>query len=230
MSKIRVICFDLDDTLWAIDPVIRHAEATLQHWLKAHYPKLAKFDPLHMQELRKTAAQRYPHLAHDLGALRKASMAEAATSVGYEASMVEQAFAIFLKARHEVDLYPDVLPVLEKLAQHYTLCALTNGNANVQLVGLGHVFTEAITAKEIGKAKPDPAAFAVVSERLKIDPTEVVHIGDDAICDVQGALNAGMKAVWMNRDKGKWHSDLQPDAIIETLWELEGVLAGWING
>src|SRR5690606_42111020 len=52
----------------------------------------------------------------------------------------EKAFAIFHQARNQVTLFPDVRAVLEVLAQHYQLGALTNGNADLKLIGLDDLF------------------------------------------------------------------------------------------
>ena len=35
---IRVITFDLDDTLWDVRPALIKAEAAQNEWLKANYP------------------------------------------------------------------------------------------------------------------------------------------------------------------------------------------------
>ncbi len=40
MQGIRTITLDLDDTLWAIGPVIRRAERELSAWLAENYPRI----------------------------------------------------------------------------------------------------------------------------------------------------------------------------------------------
>ena len=40
MKTYSVITFDLDNTLWPVEPSIIHAENELYNWLKIHYPKL----------------------------------------------------------------------------------------------------------------------------------------------------------------------------------------------
>ena len=41
-APIQAVLFDLDDTLWPIVPVIRHAEQTLHDWLLQHVPAVAE--------------------------------------------------------------------------------------------------------------------------------------------------------------------------------------------
>jgi HAD superfamily hydrolase (TIGR01509 family) len=48
----------------------------------------------------------------------------------------------------------------------------------------------------LGVAKPDPAIFAWTLERLGVPAGEVVHVGDSRGADVDGALAAGMRAIW----------------------------------
>ena len=48
---------------------------------------------------------------------------------------------------------------------------------------------------EIGAAKPDPRVFEILLMKLKSAPEDVLMIGDRLVTDIQGARNAGMRAV-----------------------------------
>jgi putative hydrolase of the HAD superfamily len=53
MHDIRTITLDLDDTLWAIDPVMERAERKLRDWLRDNYPRITEmFSPEDMLGLR----------------------------------------------------------------------------------------------------------------------------------------------------------------------------------
>lgn len=222
---IQVICFDLDDTLWPVAPVIKHAEKTLHDWFFYHYPLIAqRFSIEELQELRESITAQRPDLRHDLTQLRKLSLVQAAVQVGYDENLVEPAFEVFMTARHQVQLYADVLPILEKLHGHYLLCALTNGNADVRRVGLGHLFETTFFAREIGAAKPAPALFEAVCQYAQVKPSQVVHVGDDAVCDIAGAAAVGMRTIWINRQHQQWFGQPVPDAKITSLSELEFIL------
>jgi putative hydrolase of the HAD superfamily len=93
-----------------------------------------------------------------------------------------------------VTLFEDALPALEFLAARYPLVALTNGNADVQRIGLGRFFHASINAREFGVGKPDPRIFHAAAGAMDVMPERVLHIGDDATLDALGALNAGMQA------------------------------------
>ena len=55
-------------------------------------------------------------------------------------------------------------------------------------------------------------------------PHEILHVGDDALLDVLGALNSGMQAVWLNRGEAAWSHALHPHETVTTLTELCGLL------
>ncbi|MCG2633902.1 MAG: HAD-IA family hydrolase [Gammaproteobacteria bacterium] len=225
---IRAITFDLDDTLWAIGPVIDKAERILHDWLQQHYPRIPdRFDPAALRNLRDEVEQSLPHLAHDVGALRRAGLQRAAQQCGYDAGMVEPAFSVLWEARNQVEFFADVLPVLEGLAEDYVLGAITNGNADLQRVGLDHLFRFSIRAVEIGCAKPDRALFEAAATEAGCSAEAMVHVGDDLHADVFGARQAGMRGVWVNRQGQSRSRELEVDAEVRTLADIPGLISRW---
>lgn len=227
--QLRAICFDLDDTLWPLGPTIQKAEQTLYHWLAENYPRIVEqFSIQQLANFRHHLLEEYPQLHHDLASLRKLSLARVALHVGYDDCLVDPAFEVFQQARHQVVLFHDVLPVLEKLHEQYILCALTNGTADVQRLGLGHLFDLALSAKDVGAAKPHPALFLAACEFVHAPPSQLMHVGDDLEKDVYGALAVGMHAVWINRHP-QHILNILPGRVITSLLELEKVLGRVIN-
>jgi putative hydrolase of the HAD superfamily len=54
-----------------------------------------------------------------------------------------------------------------------------------------------------------------------VEAHQVLHIGDDPWADVAGATQAGMQAVWLNRDAREWPKELAaPPRTISTLAEI----------
>ncbi len=228
--SIKAISFDLDDTLWEIEPVVEHAERRLHEWLLSYYPRLAKkFSIADMKAMRFRLLKQRPELKSDLSGLRKLALTQAAEAVDYEPDFIEQAFQVFIDARHQLQFYHDVLPALERLQQHYRLCVLTNGNADIYRLTPPTWFSCSIKACDVQAVKPEPAMFSAVCEKLQLHPTEIVHVGDDIQCDVEGALAFGMHAVWMNRRRKAWTGKGKPHAIVASLVELEKWLAQRVN-
>ena len=225
---IQALTFDLDDTLWDIWPVIDRAEARLHDWLTSHYPRIPeRFTPLALRELSNQMIATYPGRAHDRSWARKAALTLAAQQSGYSSFDAESAFALFFIARNAVEPFVEVRPVLERLGRRYRLASLSNGNADLRLIGLDDLFLFSLNAMDLGAAKPDPPLFEEACRRLAARPDQIVHIGDDPEHDVFGAARVGFRTVWVNRTGRVWPGGGRADAEIATLDELEPILWAW---
>ncbi len=228
----RALTFDLDGTLWSCDDVIARAEGALYQWLTRHFPRITEaHDPEAMRRVRRDFAERRPELAADLTALRRISLEWHAERAGYDPALGQAGVEVFLRERQQVTPYPDVRPVLERLAGNYPLVALTNGNADVRRTELGDLFHHAFSAADVGAPKPHPAMYRAACDLLGIAPAELVHVGDDPVRDVQAARSFGAGTVWVNRHGVGWPEELRcPHYEIATLHELLAVLGsapGW---
>lgn len=221
--KPQAILFDLDDTLWPIAPVLAAAEVTLHAWLGQHAPKVAQAFTIEEMRARRMALLQADARYHvDLAALRRDGLLAAFEHAGEDVAHVEGAMAHFLAARNAVQPYDDVLPGLLRLADQVTLGTVTNGNADLEVIGMAHHFKVSLAAHRFGTAKPDPAIFHAACAALGLQPGEVIYVGDDLRLDVEGAQKAGLRAVWMNRTGSTAHLEagIVPDAICATLDEL----------
>ena len=200
-AAIRLITFDLDDTLWPCRPVIRRAERVLYEWLQVHAPRVTAAMSLEaMWEHRKAFMEAHPELLHDLTLVRLRTLEEVMARHGYPAVLAEEATSVFRAARNRVEPYPDVVPVLERLRENYLLVSVTNGNAQVEETPLKGLFHLNLTAAGVGAAKPDPAIFHAAAEWGRVAPQEMLHVGDDPERDVLAARNAGLQQVWVQRE------------------------------
>ncbi|MBT8421904.1 MAG: HAD family hydrolase [Gammaproteobacteria bacterium] len=226
MQHIRAVCFDLDDTLWDLAPVIPRAEAHLYDWFRAHYPRITEvYDPAKLHQLRLEYGARHPELRHDLTALRMAMLRRVFRDAGYDEAPAEDAFAVFNEKRNDVQLFDDVLPALERLATTHQLFAFTNGNASLDSIGIADLFNGIVTAREIGLAKPDPQFFVTALNRIGVAPRHALHVGDHPENDIRAAVIAGMSAVWVNRGQAPWPlDDCRPDHEHADLAELPELL------
>ncbi len=170
-------------------------------------------------------------MRHRISELRRRILCHALEEAGYPRGeareLAEQAFQVFLEARHAVQLFPEVHPTLELLANHYRLGVLTNGNADVRRLGLADYFDFTLCAEELGVGKPDPRPFCEALKRAGVAAEHAVHIGDHPSDDIGGAQRAGMRAIWFNPTGGPWQDDGHPDAIIGNLAELPALLDSW---
>jgi FMN hydrolase / 5-amino-6-(5-phospho-D-ribitylamino)uracil phosphatase len=224
--KVRAICFDLDNTLWDVWPVIMRAEQKMYDFLAQRYPRVVASMTLEMMRTaREQTAAAHPQMRHDFTFLRKQTLREHAREFGYAEAMVEEAFEAFIQARNEVDLYPDVLPALDRLAARYRLFTASNGNADLGKIGIAHFFERTVAARHVGALKPDPAIFHKVIEGTDLQAHEVVYVGDDPLLDIEGARGAGMQAIWIDRQGGEWPPQIAPAShTVRSLTELVELL------
>jgi FMN hydrolase / 5-amino-6-(5-phospho-D-ribitylamino)uracil phosphatase len=222
---IRCIAFDLDDTLWPCRPVIEHAEQRFYVWLQQHYPRITEcYSPPELVKKRMNYMQQYPELHYNLTRLRKDWLATLAVEQGYPLTLVEQGFEVFWLARNEVTFFEGALTVLEALSARFVLGVISNGNASVHHIGVGHLFQFVHSAADAGVAKPHPAIFQQALQQVGISPHQAVYVGDDPVRDIQGAASAGLRTVWFNPERQAWPGGQKPDAVIDNLAQLEVVL------
>jgi len=69
--------------------------------------------------------------------------------------------------------------------------------------GLAEHFDLMLFSDEVGIRKPNPKMFQIATQRLKVKPYEIVHIGDNLKSDVWGARNAGFKAIYLSTEVGR---------------------------
>ena len=233
-TNIRAISLDLDDTLWPVGPTIVRAEQRAQAALTENAPQVAlRWDIDHLRVLRAKILDEQPRLRHDLLQIRRLALqhafADCGSSPAASAAPIETALSVFMVARNEVELYPEVEACLQRLARRYRIASLTNGNADLKIIGLAHLFHTTVSAHEHGTSKPDPALFHIACKQLECAPQQVLHVGDDPDFDVRGAINAGLQAVWINRTNVQWSGEDRPHEInslecLERWLENEGSL------
>ncbi len=228
-AVIRALSLDLDDTLWPIAPAIEGAERALDAWLRAHCPDVAAAWPTDaLRELRERIWLAHPQHAHDFTTLRKLSLRAVLTPHGYSEDHVEAAFEAFYAARNRVELFDDALPALARLSARWPIATLTNGNADVDRIGIGRHFAARVCARTVGAAKPEPTIFARAATELGQPAGAIAHVGDDPDLDVLGARRAGMVAVWLNRTGAAWPHAERPHIEIDSLAGLEPALDDWM--
>ncbi len=229
-AGVRMLTFDLDDTLWPCFPTIHAAEREVHAWLEQAAPVLAeRYDIDSLREHRMRVARENPQIAHDLTEIRLRSYRELAEQHGLPAELAQQANSIFRQARNRVTPYEEVVDALRALGRRYVLVAVSNGNAQIEHTPLAGCFAHAFMAEEVGAAKPDPALFHAASAATGIPLERAAHVGDDPERDVLAAQRAGLRSVWVNREGRDWPRELAPpdlqvpdlNALRKALWRNE---------
>lgn len=174
--------------------------------------------------------QSHPDDVYDLTKIRQDWLSQLANTFSYDQKMVEDAFHIFWLARNQVTLFDGARDVLEQLSKQYSLGVLSNGNADVDHIGIGQYFDFSVNVADVGVAKPDAKIFHHALKLANSTASETIHIGDHSLYDVTGALNAGLHAIWYNPEKVQWTEEKSPTATISHLNEIEAQIERIMTG
>ncbi|MEG4073519.1 HAD-IA family hydrolase [Microcoleus sp. Pol14C2] len=105
-------------------------------------------------------------------------------------------------------VYPDVFPALNKWQQQgIELAVVSNFDSRIYAVlkalKLAEYFTSVTISTEVGAAKPQSQIFTAALQKHNCIAENVLHIGDSFKADYCGAKNAGLNAIWLNRQQEK---------------------------
>ncbi|MFQ3611068.1 MAG: HAD family hydrolase [Fimbriimonadales bacterium] len=230
---IRAVGFDLDDTLCVYLPVAVRArrqvfEELLQplsgldvEALDQHYRHAFKSMYSEIQ-----SEQWYPHYLRAGVVTRTETFRRMLHRLGLPTDgLAEQVSERYAQLREQyLHLHDDALPVLTELKTRYPLVVVTNGPAyeqrrELQLLGIESLFDGVAIEGEVGVGKPNPAIFRYAESLIQIPAEQILFVGNSWEHDVQGALNAGWQAVWLNRE-GTEPPTSEPVPTIQSLYEL----------
>jgi HAD superfamily hydrolase (TIGR01549 family) len=133
--------------------------------------------------------------------------------------------------------FPDALDVLPQLrAAGLKLGVITNSSQpmwmrDIELKAfslIDYLDGPRLSAADVGYLKPHPAIFETALAKLGFGAHEVVFVGDNPLADIQGAQSVKMRAVLRHLADGSNHKHAtQPDAVINSLYDLLPVLDQW---
>jgi HAD superfamily hydrolase (TIGR01549 family) len=224
-TSARAVLCDLDDTLFDHARATRLALASLRDGVPefAAHPfddlcdrHRTLLDTLHLDVLAgrvsidNARAERFRRLLEGLGAR------DAATRAGDLASGYRAAYET---SWHPVAGAVELARALQSAA--VPLIIVTNNIVAEQRIKLAHcgltdLVTSLVTSEEVGSVKPDRKIFDEALARAGVRADEAVMLGDAWSTDIVGALGAGIRAVWLNRD-----GVASPDSGVTEIRSLE---------
>ena len=93
--------------------------------------------------------------------------------------------------------------------------------------GLVDLIDERLYTSDMARTKPHPSVFRAALEALHVgNPSRAVFVGDRPFDDITGAQGAGMRAV-LKPNPAVPERDVEPDAVIDDLRSLVGVIDSW---
>lgn len=118
------------------------------------------------------------------------------------------------------DFFPGIAELLNKLKKQFTLVVITNGPefsqiTKVQRVKLDRYVDHIIIGGQEPEQKPAVSIFKKALRLADCHKSEAIHFGDSLSCDIQGANNAGIRAVWIRHGQSVCSMTAKPDDVIE---------------
>lgn len=228
LTQFKALSFDLDDTLYSNHQVMQQAYAQMYCYFTEHQPELAQFKWAQWREYRHQALVQQPDLRHNVTAWRCASYTIAYSKLGFNAEQAlakaEHATAFFLLQRSNFQVAASTLSWLAQLAKRWPLVAISNGNVDVNRIGIAPYFNAVYQANGENLCKPYPDMFHKACKHLSIKPSQLLHIGDCGHSDVFGAINAGCQAVLYQQYQVGKPLKVLPHVQISQLTELDSML------
>jgi len=133
-------------------------------------------------------------------------------------------------SRCRLQLYHGVEDTIKQLLPKYHLAIISDGQTayavpELNAVGLFGYFDPVIVSGDFGYRKPDKRLFETALTAMKMQPSEVVSVGNDMYNDVHGAQKLGMKTVFFKSNQGLQKKEgVRPDYIIYNFPELLNAL------
>jgi len=184
-----------------------------------------------MSEQRAASAERHPEF--DAVGIFREIIARNSTDFTHRLSTgkLEQ-LPLFLAethraaSRYRLQLYRGVEDTLKQLIPKYRLAAISDGQTayavpELNAVGLSGYFETVTVSGDLGYRKPDKRMFESALAAMKMEPAEVLFVGNDMYRDVHGAQELAMKTVFFKSNQGTQEKDgVAPDYIIYNFPEL----------
>lgn len=204
MKDIEHVFFDLDHTLWdfeknsdlAFQKVFNRNNITLELevFLKIYKPVNFKYWKLFSEEKVTKSELRYGRLKDTFDVLN------------YTVSddLINEIAVNYLEFLPDFNhLFDGTFEILDYLKEKYELHVITNGFDEVQhkkmkSSNIHHYFNKIITSESVGVKKPNPIVFNYALDLANANKDNSIMIGDNLDADINGALNAGMRAIYCN--------------------------------
>jgi putative hydrolase of the HAD superfamily len=195
-AVIRAVTFDVGGTLiqpWPSVGQVYADEAARQGWPGVSAVTLN----LNFQRAWRQRDERFSHTAREWAALVDSTFA-GLVNPPPSRSFFPALYDRFTRA-DTWRIFDDVLPTLRSLqANRLRLLVISNWDERLRPLlgelGLTRYFEDLLISLELGFTKPDPEIFLETARRLKMEPSHILHVGDDPVADTQGARQAGFQA------------------------------------
>lgn len=232
LNPVKAITFDLDDTLYDNTPFLKKAVEQMMIAVR-QVDGLQDVTVAEYDKIKQDILLDEPEIYHDVLIWRAESIRRFLQFKGIKdqqqiSRVTDNAMDNFVFWRNKVVVPEQSLAVLAALAEKYPLAVISNGNADINKIGLASYFKFALRGGVDGLSKPFPDMFQLAAQQLALPVESILHVGDHLYADVQGAINSGMQACWINLSDTNIYQQneatLLPHVEINQLSELNNLL------
>ena len=228
-ASLKAVSFDVDGTLHDFEAVMQCALGHVLDTLQETDPAATEMLTVdRMIETRDRVHDEQRGGVRSLNEVRREGFRRMLEDVGRpDKELAARLGDIYYETKYSLEaLFEDVRPALETLTTRLTLGIISDGNTYPRQLGLEDLIAFSVYSEHHGGIeKPDPRIFRIALEEAGCAPHQMVHVGDDLEGDVAGAQNAGIRAVWLNREGRRRPVDIEPDWEMTSLAELDSTLA-----
>jgi len=203
--NIKVVFFDIDDTLYDHSYHVHHAISALRE----KHSFLQEYSIEHLRELShqflEEVHERLLRGEISVEASRKIRWEKFLETVGQKDIDAMTIANFYSRSYYEAErAVPGSIELLRSLSASYNIGVISNNLLEEQLkkmhrIGVSDYIEIFAISEEVGAAKPDPKIFETALDRAGVTPEEAIYIGDSWTNDVLGALNARIRPIWFNR-------------------------------
>lgn len=207
-SVVKGVIFDLDDTLYSEKEYVKSGYKAVSDYLGGGFEDKLWF-------FFENGRPAIDDLLNELNRERER----------------ETVLNIYRSHKPCIHLYDGIDSIIEELKrQEIKVGIITDGRSigqrnKIEALGLSDIVDDVIITDEIGGEqfrKPCDIAFRIMITKWRLDPAEVVYVGDNANKDFQAPRQLGMKTIWFKNKDGLYDRD---DAIdIISVCNLEEIL------
>ena len=204
-GQIRGVIFDLDDTLYSEKEYVRSGFKAVSDYLGGKYE-----DKL-----------------WSLFEMGRPAIDELLKAIGRE-NEKESVVNVYRNHKPDIRLYSGVSEMINELkARGIKVGIITDGRPKGQknkLMALGLEKEEIIITDELGGVqfrKPCDIAFRILMTKWRMNPCDIVYVGDNLTKDFQAPQQLGMKCVWFRNADGLYYRDCSNESNVRRIDHID---------
>lgn len=232
IQPVKAITFDLDDTFYDNHPFIKKAQRRMFEFMCQGWPEVEQLGWTGWQHIRREIIRKSPMLKNDMIVLRKEVLTQVFSSIGLIGAALDNAiqdsYDQFFDERSNFKVAASYLELLAELSAKVPLIAITNGNVDLERIGIAPYFSNTYHASIEQPMKPHSCMFQKAREHLDLPSENILHVGDCLKNDIFGAARLGFQTAWYaeNREMkiNRERTAFLPNVQLHSLHELKQLL------